>query len=150
MDSRNHIKEIYGKKQIALICAIIISIIGIAYLAYDSNSVATTADSQDVKKIYDGKKTALIYIEDSSPSNCKKCREVKKHLDSTKVKYVLYDKAVNGEKDYKKMLDVYGINIDNFKQPALLYIKEGNMYSNIINISNNDIIDQFLRDNKLI
>ena len=144
-------KNIYDNKLIVIICAIVLSAIGIVSLVYNnSNNSVHRVSSKDIKKVYDDKKTILLYVEDSNSNNCKKCDEVKNYLDSKKVDYVLYDVSKSGDKDYKKMLDVYGIDINSFKKPALLYIKDGNMYSNIINISNTGIIDQFLKDNKLI
>ena len=50
----------------------------------------------------------------------------------------------------KKMLQSLSINPSDFNYPAVIYIKDGSLYSDIINIKDTKVIDKFLKDNNII
>ncbi len=47
------------------------------------------------------------------------------------------------------MLTTLSINPPDFNYPAVIYIKDGSMYSNIININDTKTVDTFIREYQL-
>ena len=63
---------------------------------------------------------------------------------------MLYDVNKYKKNEYKKMLQSLSINPSDFNYPAVIYIKDGSLYSDIINIKDTKVIDKFLKDNNVL
>lgn len=109
----------------------------------------STFSTKEVNEIIADKKTQVIYVENSNSNECKNCAKIKKYLEGKSLNYEVYDVNKNGNSDYKRLLDNLNINEDVFNYPAVIYIKDGNMYANIINIDDTKVVDQFIKDYNL-
>lgn len=103
-----------------------------------------------IEEIIKSNKTEIVYVENSDKKKCEKCKEIKKYLDKNNIKYVLYDVNKHKKPEYEKMLQSLSINSSDFNYPAIIYIKDGSLYSDIININNTKVIDTFLKDNYIL
>lgn len=103
-----------------------------------------------IEEIIKSNKTEIVYVENSDKKKCEKCKEIKKYLDKNNIEYVLYDVNKHKKPEYEKMLQSLSINSSDFNYPAIIYIKDGSLYSDIININNTKVIDTFLKDNYIL
>lgn len=105
--------------------------------------------TKEINQLIADKKTQVIYVENSDSKKCKDCAKIKKHLDSKSLSYEVYDVKKTGNGDYKRLLENLNIDAEVFNYPAIIYIKDGNMYANIININDTKVVDQFIKDYNL-
>lgn len=139
------IRTIKDKKKILILIGGLILLILVLVLWFS----LTTKDekiytSEDIKTILTNGEDAIVYVENSDSKKCSKCKEIKKYLDKNKVDYILYDINKNSEEDYNSLLQSLSINYKDFGIPAVVYIKDGNIYSNIINVKDIDIVENFI------
>ncbi len=142
-------KEIKNEniKVFGLIITILIVMLAIyLVLNFIENNYSKKADSNDVSVIIKEQKTAVLYVGNSDSKKCKNCKEIKKYLDDTNINYIMYDIKKHSGSDYKKLLQSLAINPSDFNYPAIIYIKDGIMYSNIINFDQTKVIEQFIKD----
>ena len=135
-------------KSIFILVVIILVVMLIIYgglQLMNTNSIKSTDISDIIKK----KETKIIYVENSDGKKCSKCNKVLKHLEKNKINYEIYDAKKYSTKEYEKMLQTLNINPSDFNYPAIIYIKDGVMYSNIINIENTKVVDLFIKDYEL-
>lgn len=89
----------------------------------------------------DTKKTTndnyLIFINDTS-----KYDYFSDYLIKEKVPFKIID--ANNKNEYNEIINKYNIDKKIFKSPALIYINDGRMFANIINIKSTKEIDRFL------
>ena len=74
---------------------------------------------------------------------------MKEYLDSKDINYVLYDVNKNSKGSYKEMLQNLTINPNDFGYPGVIYVKEGQIYSDIINIKDTKVVEQFIKEYNL-
>ena len=129
----------------AIFIIVFIFFIGFLY----KNFFTSSFSNSDVESIINEKKTQVIYIENSNASKCKNCSKIKKYLDDKKINYKTYDVNKVSESEYNKLLKTLNIDKDVFGCPAVIYIKSGVMFSNIINIDSTTVVDQFIKDYNL-
>ena len=72
-----------------------------------------------------------------------------KDSNSKKIKYISYDVKNYSKDKYEKLLITLGINPSDFGYPAVIYVKDGMMYSNIINISDTKTVETFIKNYEL-
>lgn len=137
-----------NKKIFILVVAIIVSI-SIIYLITTYINFGKT-ETKSVESILKNKETAIIYVENSDSKKCKDCAKIKKYLDEVDLKYDLYDAKKASDKEYEDMLKSLGIEKTDFNYPAVIYIKDGVMYSNIINLNNTSVVKRFIADFDLL
>ena len=145
-EKNNKIEE---RKIIVLVIAIVVVMASIYGILSFINKGTDKVENEDIVKLLSGSNEAVVYIQNSDKQKCDKCEEVKKYLDSKKIQYYLYDAKKVAEKEYNKTLQNLNINPNDFDYPAVIYIKDGFMYANIININSTKIVDQFIKDYKL-
>jgi glutaredoxin len=128
-----------------LIVAIIIIVIVIGFIIRHNNSLVGTKIMTSLNK----NETFVIYLNNSNSSKCSKCATIKKILDDNKVDY--YDYYKDKETNYSIMLKKLDIDENVISPPAIIYVKDGNMYANIIAISGtkDKDITNFLQTYKL-
>lgn len=137
-------KELNQQKQIVFLVGTIVVIILIVILSLNfikSNEV----EKINVSKIIENAETKIIFVENSDKSKCKQCSTIKKYLDNEKINYVMYDVSLYTNQEYKEMLRTIEINPDDFGYPAVIYIKEGKLYSNVINLPDEKPLKNFIK-----
>lgn len=134
-------------KMIGILAVLIILVLCVvAFILFINNKKNDMVKNSDIENIIKEGKTAIIYVENSDSKKCEKCSDIKKYLNEEKINYEIYDVNKNTSKEYKKMLQTLTINPSDFNYPAVIYIKEGRIYSNIINVNDTKIVKQFIKD----
>ena len=87
----------------------------------------------------------IIYIS----TNYKNCNKIEKYLNSQKINYLSYDVEDYKESEYKEMLRSIEINPDDFGYPAVIYIRDGRLYSNVINLEDTKPVEEFIKTYEL-
>lgn len=138
-----------NNQQFNLICAIVGVVVIVAAVLFIINKGQGDAKKvvEDTKKALTDKTEQIVFVENSK--DCKKCSDVKKYLDDNKIKYATYNINNYSKEEYKKFLKDLNINPDDFGYPAVILIKEGIMYANVINITDIKSVEQFSKDYKL-
>ncbi len=137
--------DIKRNKQIfILVCLIIIVVIVVAMIMNSINNNKKGQRNIDISSIVRNAETKIIYVSSSDSKKCKKCSTIRKYLDSQNIKYVTYDVESYSKKEYKEMLKTIEINPDDFDYPAVIYIREGRLYSNIINLEDTKPVKEFI------
>lgn len=146
----NDLKQKSTNKSIIYTISIIIIVVlvGLFITKLYGNSNEKNGDLEELNSIIKDKRTTVVYIYNSKKDN-KLNKEIKKYLKEIKYDYNNYDIKNVSEKDYKNFLDKINISDKVFGTPAVLYIKDGVMYSNLINITNAKSVKQFIKDYKL-
>ena len=101
-----------------------------------------------VVDIVNNEKEAIIYYYNASSSDTIN-NEIKTYLDSLNIKYYLYDAAKINKEEYNKILKTLDIDSELFGLPAIIYIYNGKVYSNIININDIEIVKHYVEENEL-
>ena len=135
------------KKLIIYLCIaiIIITIILFAIIKF-KNHLAEEKKKADIETIIKEKQTKVIYVMNSDPKKCADCKELRKSLDEQKINYLIYDVSDYSEQEYKNTLQKLTIKEKDFGYPAIIYIKDGKLYSNMINLNSSKLIDKFIKD----
>lgn len=132
-------------KKIIMISIVIVIIISIVLII---NGIKNNKGTVDIIK--KEKKTAILYIWNSNKNECKNCKKIKTYLDEQKIKYTAIDVKGYSERKLNKMLKKLSINPPDFGYPAVLYISEGNLFSDAINLENVKVVDTFIKQYKLL
>lgn len=138
------------KKNVKLIISIILVLLIIfAFLAFgffktiDSKKNIT---NKNVLQIIHDNKNVVIYIADHKN---KKYNEIKNILDTNKIDYYLYDINNKSKSESNELIQNLGISPTDFGFPAIVYIKEGTLYSDVINISDVKDVKNFIEEYNL-
>lgn len=133
-----------------MITGMILSVIGLVVIIllciFVFNGDRLSA-SEKINATLINKEDMILYI--GSSKECSYCKNVLKYLDKNKIEYTYYDISENTRSNYKKLLQSLSINESDFGYPAIIYIKEGEQYSNIININNEKVIDEFFKSSSM-
>lgn len=127
------------------IIILIIILLGIVIGMLNKKSISY----KEIINVIKNKQTKIVYIGSSDFNKCKACEEVINVLDEYEIKYIKYDVDISSNKEYKKLLKKIGVDNDSFKTPAVIYIKDGKVYSNIDDIPNADTLRDFIREYQL-
>ena len=100
----------------------------------------------DISTIIKNKETKIIYVGSSNSKKCKKCNDVVNYLKKENIEFVSYDVEDYSNKEYEKMLRTIEINPNDFGYPAVIYIRNGKLYSNVININDLKSVETFIKD----
>lgn len=139
-------KEKNKVRILIIICILIILVIGGIILLTKyivSNSDKNTTTYAEIKKMIDNKDTFLIYYYNSKSKN-KNNKEIKKYLDELGIRYFNYNDALINREEYNNLIKLLNIDKEVFGIPSLIYINNGMIYANIINIDNKEIVDKFI------
>ena len=153
-DNNSNIKEFFNKKikgkkidkkTIIIGIVILLAILVVIYILFirigkdDKN----TASFDEIATMIEDKDTFLIYYYNSRSKN-KNNEDTKKYLDELGIKYFNYNDVLVSRKEYKNFLKLVNIDKSVFGMPSLIYIRDGKMYANIINIDNKEVVKQFV------
>lgn len=136
-------------KQIVVLVAAIAAVIAITAIVLNFINTNKEKNKIDVASIVSKAETKIIYVGSSDSKKCKDCKEIEKYLDSQKINYVTYDVEDYTEKEYTEMLRTIEINPDDFGYPAVIYIREGRLYSNVINLTDTKPVQEFIKTYEL-
>lgn len=89
------------------------------------------------------KESFLIYI---TNSNCENCDKIKKFLDD---KNVSYEEIYENGNQAKKIFKEYDFVLDESISPAVIYVKKGKIYSNLVNLEDTEELSEFIDYYKL-
>ena len=97
----------------------------------------------DIETMIKNKDRAIIYYYSSKSTN-KYNESTKRYLDSKNINYYIYDDYKINKEEYNKLLKLLNIDKDVFGTPAIIYIYQGKMFANIINIDSKEVVDKFI------
>lgn len=96
-----------------------------------------------ISKKMKSKESFLIYI---NGSDCDNCDKIKKFLDE---KNVSYEEIYEASSQAKKIFKEYDFVTDESISPAVIYVKKGKIYSNLVNIGDTEELGEFIEYYKL-
>jgi len=128
------------------IVLLIVLIIGIILIS--NNGSKEKISNSEIREIIDNKNSSVIYIYNSR-SNNENGSKILKHLNDNRINFKTYDVSKIDGKEYVSMLDILNIDRDVFDYPAIIYVKDGVMFANIINVNDLDVVDRFIQDYEL-
>ena len=134
------------KKQKTLVFAIafVLIVVAIVLTFINFNKNSSKKITEEVKETLKLKKEQIIYVQNTK--KCDSCSKIKKYLDNEQINYTLYNVNNYSKSDYEKFLQEMNINPSDFNYPAVILIKDGIMYANIINVNDTKVVEQFVKD----
>lgn len=143
-------REVDKKKNIIIIVVAIVLLIAIAIvLATRMKSENEEKQKVDFSKIIQKAETRVVFIGSSDKEKCKNCDKIKDYLDSKKINYLVYDVEDYSNKEYIATLKSIEINPPDFGYPAVIYMKDGKLYANVINLSDTSHLEEFIKTYQL-
>ena len=140
----NKIKEIYkNHKKIVLISGILLIFIIIALIIMNVVSNRNTINYNGIDKLMREKDTFLIYYYNSKSDN-KNNKEIKQYLDKLGIRYFNYNDIHIDREEYDNFARLIGIDKKLLGVPSLIFIKDGKMYGNIMNVDSKVVVDKFI------
>lgn len=98
----------------------------------------------NVSNIVEKAETKVIFVESSDSKKCKNCSAIKNALSKKNVNFIIYNVENYSEKEYSEDLKKMEINPDDFGYPAIIYMKDGRLFANQINIEDTKVVDSFV------
>ena len=132
------------KFSIAIVCIVVVLFIVIVRNSLAKDEIYANVD---VNNVLMG--TNVLYMDNTDYNECKFCNKARVYLDDKGINYKYYNVSSVSDDKFKEDLELLGIDKDLFGTPALIYIEDGRMFANIINISDTDVIDSFIKDYSL-
>ena len=132
------------KFSIAIVCVVVVLFIVIVRNSLAKDEIYANVD---VNNVLMG--TNVLYMDNTDYNECKFCNKARVYLDDKGINYKYYNVSSVSDDKFKEDLELLGIDKDLFGTPALIYIEDGRMFANIINISDTDVIDSFIKDYSL-
>lgn len=141
-------KIIQNNKKNFLIGGIVVLLIAIILttsLIGNTYSIGDNITINEVRDIINNKDNSIIYILNTN-SNNKYNKKILSYLNDNNIKFRVYDVNKVEEDEYIELLNTFNINKELFDYPAIIYIQDGIMFANIININDLNIVNQFIED----
>ena len=132
------------KFSITIVCVVVVLFIVIVRNSLAKDEIYANVD---VNNVLMG--TNVLYMDNTDYNECKFCNKARVYLDDKGINYKYYNVASVSDDKFKEDLELLGIDEELFGTPALIYIEDGRMFANIINISDTDVIDSFIKDYSL-
>ena len=127
-------------KLIYIVIVLVIFIALYIVVMFNKNSLGLSK----VEKVIENEENLIVLIR---KSDCKKCSSIEKVLKNNNIDYYVLNSDNNKRKDiiYQK------INITNvdIEEPSIVYIKDGNLYSILVDIKKISDLNKFLEYNSL-
>ena len=134
--------KVKNKKYLIILSFVLFAFLGIFFTTIFSSKENTITYKQ-VKTIIKNKEDVVIYYYNSKSNNFNNWK-VKRYLNKEGIRYYTYNDKNVDKKEYNQLLNLLKIDSKVFGCPSLIYIKEGKMYGNIINIDNTKVVKQFI------
>ena len=136
--------------QMVILLAAVLLVACIFKVALNSLKEGVDAKNKaNISEIIEKKQTKVVFVENTDKKKCKKCDSIKKALDEENISYVVYDAKEYSKEEYESMLNSINIKPADFGYPAVIYIRKGKLYSNVINVSDKEVVKTFINDYKL-
>lgn len=132
------------KFSIAIVCVVVVLFIVIVRNSLAKDEIYANVD---VNNVLMG--TNVLYMDNTDYNECKFCNKARVYLDDKGINYKYYNVSSVSDDKFKEDLELLGIDEELFGTPALIYIEDGRMFANIINISDTNVIDSFIKDYSL-
>ena len=145
---KEKLKKFFSNKKViyTLLALVVIAITSfVIYRVVDTNNNKNTISYNEIKKMVDKQENFLIYYYNSKSKN-KNNRDIKDYLDKSGIRYYNYNDVYVDREEYNNFLKLINIDTKSFGTPAIIYIKDGKMYSNLINIDSKEIVEKFIDD----
>lgn len=126
---RNNVLVVFAVTSICIIFLIILF----------GKSMSVDSISKKMKK----NTSFLIYI---TNNYCENCNKIGSFLDKNNV---LYDKLNENSSQAKKIFKEYNVISDESISPAVIYVKDGEVYSYLVNLKDTEELSEFLNYYKL-
>lgn len=94
----------------------------------------------DISKELKEDKSMLIFIESN---NCSKCSLMNEALKKYGLKYYILNSDSSSE--YEEMITSLDLDKKTMVAPAIIYVQNGKMYSNIVDIRSVDELNNFMK-----
>ncbi|MCI8346922.1 MAG: hypothetical protein HFJ12_03115 [Bacilli bacterium] len=131
-----------NERMILVVVSIILIIGTILIIIFSGNR---KENIKSVEEIISQNEESIIFVNNSDSKKCKNCQKIKRYLDKNKMTYVLYDVRKHTNDEYIEMLQSLSINPNSFHYPAIIYVKNGKAYADLINIKDPDKIEKFIK-----
>lgn len=127
-----------------IVIVILILIIIIMILSSSKENLIRNNDNINIKQIISQKSTKIIYVYSSDNKKCKFCSKTTKFLNHNQISYLSYDVEQVTKDNYQGLLKTLKIDSKLFGYPSLIYIKDGEMFANLIHIDNTETLKKFI------
>ena len=98
-------------------------------------------EKSDISKELKEDKSVLIFIESN---DCSKCSLINDALKEYGLKYYILNSDRSSE--YEEIITSLDLDKNVVVAPAVIYVQNGEMYSNIVDINNVDELDDFMKN----
>ena len=142
-------KNAIRNKQIVILVAAIVAVIAITTIVLNTTKKEKETSKINVANIVSKAETKIIYVGSSDSKKCKSCEKIEKYLVNEKINYLTYDVEDYTKEEYNEMLRTIEINPADFGYPAVIYIREGRLYSNVINLADTKPLKDFIKTYEL-
>lgn len=144
-------KEMDKRKSILIIVVIAIILIAVVvFVATKTKKEETKKQKADFASIIEKAETRVVFMGSSDKEKCANCEKIKDFLDSKKINYLEYDVEDYSKNEYIETLKSIEINPPDFGYPAVIYMKDGKLYSNAINLSDTSRLEEFIKTYDLV
>lgn len=127
-----------------VLIGIFISIIFIISICFFIKNKLLVTESDLEKSIKNKEDILILFTEE----NCSKCKSYEKKLIDLNVNYFILNK--NKEKNYKTILYKIETSNDELIPPTLIYVREGKVYSTLVDIKSKKELEKYLNNYRLI
>lgn len=127
-----------------VLIGIFVSILFIVPICFFIKNKLLVTDSDLEKSIKKQEDILILFIEDK----CSKCKSYEKKLIDLNVNYFVLNKST--KKNYKTILYKIETNDDEVIPPTLIYVREGKVYSTLVDIKSDNELEKYLSKHKLI
>ena len=127
-----------------VLIGIFISIIFIIPICFFIKNKLLVTESDLEKSIKNKEDILILFTEE----NCSKCKSYEKKLIDLNVNYFILNK--NKEKNYKTILYKIETSNDELIPPTLIYVREGKVYSTLVDIKSKKELEKYLNNYRLI
>ena len=103
----------------------------------------STITYKKIEKLINDKEDFIIYYYNSDSSNQNNMK-IKSYLNKLHIKYYQYNDRYVNKEEYNNLLKLLNIDKKLFGIPSIIYIKNGKMYGNLINIDGELVVKQFV------
>ena len=127
-----------------VLIGIFVSILFIVPICFFIKNKLLVTDSDLEKSIKKQEDILILFTEDK----CSKCKSYEKKLIDLNVNYFVLNKST--KKNYKTILYKIETNDDEVIPPTLIYVREGKVYSTLVDIKSDNELEKYLSKHKLI
>lgn len=138
-----------NKKIVVLLIAILLVLVVFKVATKEVEKANDRKNRADISEIIKNKETKVVYIGSRDSKKCKKCNDVVNYLKNEGIDFATYEVEDYSKEEYESMLKSIQINPVDFGYPAVVYIRDGKLYSNIININDTKAVATFIKDYQL-